>query len=91
MATSDKSIMKPVVHITVTGILIADQWDADGNVIGYAILTDDEGKYVVRPGERPGDIHQWLRKTITVQGVLHQDSRKKIISLRSYTPKSMKV
>jgi hypothetical protein len=73
-------------NITVTGVLVADQWESDGNIAELALLTDDESQYLISPAEFGEDLNAVLRKKIEVRGVLTTGARKRIIRVLDYRP-----
>jgi len=72
--------------ITVTGVLVADQWESDGNIADLALLTDDEEKYLISPGEFDENFNAVLRKKIEIQGVLTIRDEGKRIRVLDYRP-----
>ena len=70
--------------ITITGVLVADQWEADGNIADLALLTDDESKYLIRPAEFGEDVTTVLRKQIEIRGVLMIKARERRIRVLDY-------
>ena len=72
--------------ITVTGVLVADQWEPDGNIADLALLTDDEDKYLIRPGDFGEDFKAVLRKKIKIRGVLTTKAQEKRIRVLDYRP-----
>ncbi len=73
-------------YSTLTGILIADQWEANGTVTGCALLTDDEEKYIVRLDDRLHEMLLLLRRKITVNGTLQDENREKILHVIDFVP-----
>lgn len=75
-------------NITLTGVLVADQWEADGNIAGLALLADDESKYLISPEDFGDDFKPVLRKKITVKGIVLTESHEKRIRVLNfnYTP-----
>ncbi|WP_028581464.1 hypothetical protein [Desulfogranum japonicum] len=71
---------------TLTGLLVADQWETNGTVTGCALLTDDEEKYIVRFDDRLNDILLLLRQQITINGTLHNENKDKILHVITYVP-----
>lgn len=72
--------------ILLTGLLIADQWDTEGNVTGFALLTDDEEKYVLNVSGCSEDFCMQLRKKITIKGMLDHLKREKVIHVSNLFP-----
>ena len=73
-------------NITVTGVLVADQWEPDGSIAGLALLTDDESKYLISPREFGDNFNLVLRKKIKVSGVLITEARERRIRVLNYSP-----
>ena len=73
-------------NITVAGVLVADQWEPDGNIADLALLTDDEDKYLIRPGDFDEDFKAVLRKKIEIRGVLTTKDQEKRIRVLDYRP-----
>ena len=64
----------------VIGMIIADQWDMNGNVTGVAIYSDDEEVYRVDPTQGIEDLLNAIQKKVKVTGeiVPLSDGRKVI-------------
>ena len=73
-------------NITVTGVLVADQWESDGNIAELALLINDESKYLISPGEFGEDFQAVLRKKIEIRGVLTTSTRERRIRVLDYRP-----
>ncbi|MCI5158424.1 MAG: hypothetical protein D3906_08275 [Candidatus Electrothrix sp. AUS1_2] len=73
-------------NITITGVLVAEQWEADGNITELALLTDDESKYLISPEEFGENYNVVLRKTIEVSAVLTAESQERRIRVLDYRP-----
>ncbi|MCI5120417.1 MAG: hypothetical protein D3908_04325 [Candidatus Electrothrix sp. AUS4] len=71
-------------RITVTGVLIADQWEPDGRIAGLALLTDDESKYLINPEEFGEDFNAVLRKKVEIRGVLTGTIQERRIHIFDY-------
>jgi len=56
----------------ITGIILADQWDENGNVIGIALHTDQEDIYLVTLNKRIKDIANFIQRTVTVEGKIEE-------------------
>ena len=75
--------------ITVTGVLVADQWEPDGRIAGLALLTDDERKYLISPGDFGADGEDFesvLRKKIEVSAVLIAEPQERRLRVLKYSP-----
>ena len=73
-----------MTSITVTGVLVADQWEPDGRIAGLALLTDDESKYLISPEEFGEDFNGVLRKKIEIRGVLTSTAQERRIHVCDY-------
>ncbi|WP_339133512.1 MAG: hypothetical protein WGN25_12990 [Candidatus Electrothrix sp. GW3-4] len=71
-------------NITVIGMLVADQWEANGNIAGLALLTDDESKYIISPEAFGEDFIAVLRKKIEIRGVLTTRAQERRIRVLAY-------
>ena len=63
---------------TISGIIIPGEWDENGKVIGLAIETTDEEKYLVYKNNKGKEllefIHYKVEATGTVRADEHDDS-----------------
>lgn len=75
-------------NITITGVLVAEQWETDGNITELALLTDDESKYLISPEEFGENYNAVLRKIIKVSAVLITESQERRIRVLRYSPVS---
>jgi hypothetical protein len=55
---------------TITGIVVAYDWDDDGNVISVAISTPLEDEYVVRRGASGEDLMELLGSKVVATGIV---------------------
>jgi hypothetical protein len=53
---------------TVTGILIPQQWDDDGNVVGMSIQAFDETEYIVKTTDRVKEFLDFINQKVKVTG-----------------------
>lgn len=74
--------------IQVTGVLVPDQWEEDGEISGLALLTNDESKYVINCSDLENDIMPLLRKKIEISGLLKSKAREKTILVTEFRPVS---
>jgi hypothetical protein len=58
--------------ISLKGILIPSNWDEKGNIISLKIASANEKEYVISNQDVSDMIATYLRKEITVTGVLEQ-------------------
>lgn len=52
----------------VTGIVIANQWDKDGNIVGLSIYTDNEDVFWVTKNRLYWDLLHSVQKKIIAKG-----------------------
>lgn len=60
--------VKTTKGCSVIGIIIADQWDVNGNVTGVAIYSDDEEVYRVDPNQCIKDLLDAIQKKVKATG-----------------------
>jgi hypothetical protein len=68
---------------TLQGIIIVNDFDSKGKPLRYALLTDDEGKYIVEPGRKKPDLkfHRYNRKKVRLSGHMRIDGKKNIMAV----------
>ena len=59
---------RPALQNDITGIILANQWDENGNVIGVSIYTDREQVYVVAQNKRTQDWVNLIQRKVRVEG-----------------------
>ncbi len=72
--------------ITLVGVLVPDQWKGNGDVSGFALLTNDENKYVLSYNESEKDLMQLLRQQIEISGFLKSEAQEKTILVTCFRP-----
>lgn len=66
------------------GILIADDWDENGKVLGVAIYTDKDKNYHCEPNDLLDDLLNLIQMRVRVEGTMErQPNGKKFIKLKS--------
>lgn len=70
--------------ITLAGVLVPDQWKGNGDVSGFALLTNDESKYVLSCNDRVRDLIPLLRQQIEVSGFLKSEAQEKTIHVTCF-------
>ena len=63
---------RPAPKNDITGIILADQWDEKGNVIGIALHTDQEEIFLLTPSEQIKDIENFIQRTVKVKGKIEE-------------------
>lgn len=72
--------------ITLAGVLVPDQWKGNGDVTGFALLTNDEKKYVLICNDREQELMPLLRQEIEVRGFLQNKAQEKTILVTCFHP-----
>ncbi|MBC8316813.1 MAG: hypothetical protein H8E41_02840 [Desulfobulbaceae bacterium] len=73
-----------IKKIELQGILVVNDFDTDGNPIRFALLTDDENRYILEPGQKNTDIlfGEYNRERVTISGEMRFDGNKNIIDVQ---------
>lgn len=53
---------------TVSGIIVPEKWDNNGNVVGVSIQTFDENEYLVKNYKQGKTLLSLVNKTVSVIG-----------------------
>jgi len=64
---------------TVTGILIPQQWDDNGNVIGVSIQAFDESEYIVKTHKRGKKLLDFINQKVKVTGKIFEGEDGKLL------------
>ena len=62
----------PAPKNNITGIILANQWDENGNVIGVSIYTDREEIYIVAQNKRIKELVNRLQTKVRVKGKIKE-------------------
>ena len=65
---------RPALQKGITGIVLADQWDESGNVIGVSVYTDREEVYIVAQNERIKELIRLVQPRVRVSGGIKEES-----------------
>jgi hypothetical protein len=70
-------------EVTLRGIVVPIEWDRRGMALQVAILTPDEGEYVVAEGDAGARLRRCLREEVLARGLLrdHTADRKSVTVL----------
>ena len=63
---------RPVRQNDITGIILANQWDENGNVIGVSVYTDREEVYIVAQNERMNELVNLIQTKVRVDGKINE-------------------
>ncbi|MBU0987480.1 MAG: hypothetical protein KKH68_09530 [Proteobacteria bacterium] len=69
---------KDTCNKTLTGILIPENWDENGNVIGISIQAFDESEYIVKAGRRGKKLFDFINHKVKVTGKMFERSDGKL-------------
>ena len=58
---------------TISGIIIPGEWDENGKVIGIAIETTDEEKYLVYQDNKGKELLEFIQYKVEATGTLRAD------------------
>ena len=63
---------RPAPQKDITGIILANQWDENGNVIGVSIYTDREEIYIVAHNRRIKEMVDLIQTKVRVEGKIKE-------------------
>jgi hypothetical protein len=63
---------RPAPQNDITGIILANQWDENGNVIGVSVYTDREEVYIVAQNKRIQDWANLIQTKVRVEGEIKE-------------------
>ena len=75
-------------EVTLTGVLVPDQWAEDGEITGFAISTDDERKYPLHCSSKKNNLPLMLHKNIKVSGTITGNAKRESILVTTLQPLS---
>ena len=65
---------RPAPQNAITGIILPNQWDEDGNVIGVSVYTDREEIYIVAQNKGIKELVGLIRTKVRVGGKIKEES-----------------
>ena len=72
-------------NITLTGILVASDWDKENNIVGLSLFTDEEEEFIIENIAEIVDFENFLEKRVEVIGdVINNENGKKYIKVCFY-------
>jgi hypothetical protein len=63
---------RPAPQNDITGIILANQWDENGNVIGVSVYTDREEIYIVAQNKRIKELVSRIQTKVRVEGKIKE-------------------
>lgn len=75
---------RPEQNIRIIGILVPESWDAEGNVTRSAIMTANEGEYIVEENTKGKELLGLMRQKVEVKGAVRQEAGQNIITVKEY-------
>lgn len=75
-------------HIILRGIILPDKWDDTGSIINFALMTDDEDRYLIEYVDHQENVLiSFLRKKVEVSGIEKSTEKdEKVITLFTISP-----
>ncbi|MGD8520866.1 MAG: hypothetical protein PVF56_06940 [Desulfobacterales bacterium] len=64
---------RPAQQNDITGIILANQWDENGNVIGVSVYTDREEIYIVAQNKRAKELANLIQTKVSVKGKIKKE------------------
>ena len=61
---------RPAQQNNITGIILANQWDENGNIIGVSLYTDREEIYIAAQNKRIKELVNLIQTKVRVEGKL---------------------
>jgi len=78
---------RPVRQNDITGIILANQWDENGNVIGVSFYTDREEIYIVAQNKRIKELVGLIQTKVRVEGKIKEGlDGKKLVYVKTVKP-----
>ena len=72
--------------ISIKGIILPVNWDAEGNTTALAISTYKENEYIITPDEKAKELLSFLRKEVEIFGQIVRVKNRKYITVKEYFP-----
>ena len=63
---------RPAPQNDITGIILANQWDEDGNVIGVSVYTNLEEIYIVAQTKQIKELVNLIQTKVRVEGKIEE-------------------
>lgn len=70
-------------QIRIRGILIPVGWDENGNITKAAVMTPDEGEYLVEKNEQSKHVYALMRQEVEVIGIVREEIGQKVITVEN--------
>jgi hypothetical protein len=78
---------EPSPQMDITGIILANQWDENGNVIGVSVYTDQEEIYIVAQTKQIKELVNLIQTKVRVEGkVKERLNGKKFVYVENVSP-----
>lgn len=74
--------------VTLTGVLVPDQWAENGEITGFALCTNDERKYFLHCSNKKDNLTLMLHQSIKVNGTVTGDTGEESIIVATLQPLS---
>jgi hypothetical protein len=63
---------RPILPKGITGIVLANKWDENGNIIGVSLYTDREEIYIIAQNKRIKELVSLVQTRVRVEGRLEE-------------------
>ena len=70
-------------QMRIRGILIPVEWDEKGNITRAAVMTADEGEYLVEENEQSKHLFALMRQEVEVIGIVREETGQKVITVEN--------
>ena len=70
-------------QMRIRGILIPVEWDENGNIMRAAVMTPDEGEYLVEKNEQSKHLFGLMRQEVEVIGMVREEIGQKVITVEN--------
>ena len=78
---------RPAQQNNITGIILANQWDENGNVIGVSVYTDREEIYIVAQTKQIKELVNLIQTKVRVEGKIKERlNGKKFMYVENVSP-----
>ena len=75
---------RPIPQKDITGIILADQWDENGDVIGVSLYTDREEIFIVAQNKQLKELVSLIQTKVRVGGAIKEEpGGKKIVCVET--------
>ena len=78
---------RPTPQNGITGIILPNQWDENGNIIGVSVYTDREEIYIVAQNKRIKELVSLIQTKVRLEGEIKEGlDGKKFVYVKTVRP-----